>query len=546
MRYTDDMTKESSQTMRIDLAAQDLPRVVPPRPLRWRAKAGTSTTFSAKRRDRIDRNTPYDLLLESVYDGVLITDRKGRVIDFNGRAAEFVQATEEQLLGMPVWEFLSGADNTLVETIQSNLKSHKYALIEALCLRADGTSFPTEIAVNRIDLDEDGHQLCFFLRDTTVRKRAQAALEDAIERLQVHDRARMEFVSNVSHELRTPLTSMIYAVNNMLRGVVGPLPEKAVRYLDRFDSDCKRLLTTVNDILDLRQMESQTLTLAKSRIACVALIHVGIETLRVQADAKKIRIHIELPPYDLFCLCDVQKMERVMINVLGNAVKFSQGEGQTIIVRLERDLEQDNLALVTVSDTGVGIPPEALQRITQRYFRVGSHVTGSGLGLSISREIVELHGGSLRVTSPVPGSDRGTLVSIRLPLGDAPTIAAFGVTPEVTAEVTRQMTRRGYLVREAHTAEEALQMCTSHEADMLVFECADGPNPDFELLLKVRNDGRTQQMPALVVSRKNVTKPCQEMLRHLGIPMLPIPWQESELAERLSAAFSGRSLVSPI
>jgi len=546
MRYTGDMTKEAGQTMRIDLASRDLARAPAPRTMRRRPAASGATTFSARRRDRMDRNTPYDLLLESVYDGVLVTDRKGRIIDFNGRAAEFFQAGEEQLLGMPVWNLFSGADDTLVETIQANLQSHKYALIEALCLRADGTSFPTEIAVNRIDLDEEGHQLCFFVRDTTVRKRAQEELENAVERLQAHDRARMEFVSNVSHELRTPLTSMIYAVNNMLRGVVGPLPEKVVRYLERFDSDCKRLLTTVNDILDLRQMESQTLSLAKSRVACAALIHTGVETLRVQADAKKIRILVELPPYDLFSVCDVQKMERVMINVLGNAVKFTPDEGGTITVRLERDLEQDNLALITVGDSGVGIPPEALQRITQRYFRVGSHVTGSGLGLSISREIIELHGGSLRVASPVPGSDGGTAVSIRLPLGEPPAVAVFSAAAEVAAEAARQVVRHGYRAREAHTAEEALQLCTVHETDMLVFECACGTNPDFELLLKVRNDARTRQLPALVVSRSEVAKPCQEMLHHLGIPVLPIPWKESDLAERLSAAFSGRSRINPV
>lgn len=540
------MHHEASQTMRIDLSPKDLQRPIVSHRVKRRDPTGLDTTFSAKRRDRLDRNTPYDLLLESVYDGVLITDRKGRIIDFNDRAADFFLAGETYLLGLPVWELLSGADNTLAETIQANLQNHKYALIEALCFRSDGTSFPTEIAVNRLDLDETGHQLCFFVRDTTIRKRAQAALEDAVERLQAHDRARMEFVSNVSHELRTPLTSMIYAVNNMLRGVVGPLPEKAVRYLERLDSDCKRLLTTVNDILDLRQIETQTLTLSKSRITCAALIHTGVETLRVQADAKRIRMKIELPLYELFCTCDVQKMERVMINVLGNAVKFISGESGQITVRLECDPESPGQALITVSDTGVGISAQALSRITQRYFRVGEHVTGSGLGLSISREIVDLHGGSLRVASPVPGTDHGTAVSIRLPLAEPPMVVVYSQTEGVAQPAEQQLTQHGYRTRRATTAEEAFHLCATHEGDMLLYECACVPNPNFELLLKLRNDGQTQQMPALVLSHKVISKPCHEMLLHLGIPVLTIPWKQSDLADRLFTAFSGRSLVSPV
>ncbi len=528
--------------MRIDLPPEEVRKGVPRR-VGKRPDAATTTTFSAKRRDRLDRNTPYDLLLESVYDGVLITDRKGRVIDFNDRAAEFFRVGEVQLLGMPVWELFSGANDTLVDTIQANLQSHKYALIEAICLRSDGTSFPTEIAVNRLDLDSEGRQLCFFVRDTTVRKRAQEALEDAVERLQAHDRARMEFVSNVSHELRTPLTSMIYAVSNMLRGVVGPLPEKAVRYLERLDSDCKRLLTTVNDILDLRQVEAQTLSLAKSRMPFASLIHAGVETLRVQADAKRIRLEVTLPQVELYCLCDAQKIERVMINVIGNAVKFIEQEDGRVTVSLARDPADANMALVTVCDTGVGIPAEALSRVTQRYFRVGNHVTGSGLGLSISREIVELHGGSLRVVSPVPGTTCGTSVTIRMPLAEAPAVALFCYTKEVALALEQQLAQRGYRVRRARAADEAFELCAMKGADMLIAECCCGQDPSSELLLKLRSDARTQRTPALVVSRDDISKPCQEMLRRLSIPVLPVPWKQADLAGRLLWAFSGRSAV---
>jgi PAS domain S-box-containing protein len=537
------MSKQAARTMRIDLAAADVSTDESRRAAR-RSDTVTTTAFSAKRHERLNRDTPYDLLLESVYDAVLITNRKGRVIDFNGRAADFFLADEDELLGLPIWNLLSGADETLIDTLQSNLLSHKFTLIEATCLRTNDTSFTAEIAVNRLNLDDEGHQLCFFVRNITGSKRDQEALEKAVERLQAHDRARMEFVSNVSHELRTPLTSMIYAVSNMLRGVVGPLPERAVMYLERLDSDCKRLLTTVNDILDLRQVETKTLTLTLARAPCTTLIQAGVETLRVQADAKHIRMRVDMPPVELFCTCDAQKIERVMINVVGNAVKFSGDDGGHITVSLVRDPADSGFALITVSDTGVGIPPDALARVTQRYFRVGDHVTGSGLGLAISREIVELHGGLLRVDSPVPGSDCGTAVTIRLPLAEPPAVAVYCITADVALTLEGQLAQRGYRVRSARSLEEALHLCATQAADMLVFECCCGQDPNSETLLKLRNDPRTQRTPALVVSREEISKPCREMLRRLAIPVLPVPWKETDLAGRILLAFSGRSLIS--
>jgi PAS domain S-box-containing protein len=154
-----------------------------------------------------------------VYDAVFITDLEGKILECNHRASEFFLLSSLELLDQSIVRLISGATPSLITTVQANLADQKYTLVEANCKRADNTSFPAEIAINKVDLDTKG-QLCFFIRDMTVRHNALCALQNANERLQAHDRARLEFVSNVSHELRTPLTSMVYAVNNMIRGVV--------------------------------------------------------------------------------------------------------------------------------------------------------------------------------------------------------------------------------------------------------------------------------------------------------------------------------------
>ncbi len=512
------------------------------KPKRVRRRTPAGSTFTVRRRDRGPRNSPYDLLLESVYDGVLITDRAGVILDFNGRAEEFFRMDEARLLGLSVVDLFSGAEDTLVETIQSRLDTHKYTLIEARCNRADGSSFPAEIAVNRLALDAEG-QLCFFVRDITVRKRVVDELESAVERLQAHDRARMEFVSNVSHELRTPLTSMIYAVSNMLRGVVGPLPDKAVRYLERLEADCKRLLATVNDILDLRQIESHTLTLTKARLPLGPLVQTGVDTLRVQAEAKRLKIVVQPWAREWFALCDGQKLERVILNVVGNAVKFTPEDGD-VAVAMGPDAEKEGWVCVVVSDTGVGIPKDALPKITQRYYRVGQHAAGSGLGLAISREIVELHGGQLDVISPVPGTDRGTAVRIRLPMAEPPMIVVVTQDRGLAHEVRQQVEAYGYRATWLPAGAEALALCAAQQADLLVADLCSCDAQGASMFLELRDDRRTQRMPAIALARDALSRGCVEILQKIGVPLLPIPWRQSELIGRITTAFSGRAAIT--
>ena len=525
--------------MRIDLDPATL--AAGPSPTRRRKRLPVSTTFVARRNVRVSRDTPYDKLLESVYDGVFITDRRGVIVDFNGRAAEFFVMDEAQLLGLPVVELISGADERLIDTVLMNLNSSRYTLIEARCRRANGTSFPAEIAVNQVDLDNEG-QLCFFVRDITLRRQTMDALEAAVERLQAHDRARSEFVSNVSHELRTPLTSMIYAVGNMLRGVVGPLPEKAVRYLERLESDCRRLLGTVNDILDLRQIEAGTLTLNKTRVPLSLLAQSSVDALRVQADAKRQKLTFETPARECFALYDQSKLERVLINVIGNSIKFTQEEGE-VTVRLVSDPAAPEWVELMVCDNGVGIPKDAIAKVTQRYFKVGDHPNGSGLGLSISREIVELHGGTLQIESPVPGLDRGTAVHVRLPSTPPPIVLV--VTDEQPAgEALRQtIESRGYAAIWTSTGADALMRCAVEQVDLLVLDLRLPDMDGTDLVLRVRDDRRTQRLPAIVLARETLVRSKLDILQRFNIPVLPLPWRDADILSRVSAAFAGRGLA---
>ncbi len=534
-------SKAASQTMRIDIA----PETAAPALLdKQAASAAGGSTFVARRQARVDRDTPYDKLLASVYDAVLITDLQGTILDFNGRALEFFRLDEKRLAGMSILDLISGADESLIATLRRNLEARTYTVIEARCTRADGTTFPAEIAVNRANLDEEG-QLCLFIRDISVRMRAQQELENAIERLQALDRDRMEFVSNVSHELRTPLTSMIYAVKNMRRGVAGPLPEKAMQYLERLEADCRRLLATVNDILDLRQIENRTLTLARMRLPLARLVRTGVDALQVQAEEKGVALRLGPRMRPCFVLGDPHKLERVILNIAGNAIKFTPAGG---VVEVELDTIEDERrqAVIVVRDTGVGIPPEVLDRVVQRYYKVGEQPIGSGLGLSIARELVTLHGGTMKIESPVPATGRGTQVSVFLPLTEAPLVLAAAGDTAFRERLARLIAAHGYRVVTAAGAQAALDLCAAQPPDVVVTDLALPDLPGTELALRLRNDRRHARLPIILVAGETLTRAQSDMLEGFQIPWLGKPLREEDLIARLDAVFFDRGTLGGI
>jgi len=520
-------------TMRIDIEPSELPT-----PLNLKRSDQTATKKEESWRiTNIRSGTPLFNLFEGLYDAVLITDLDGIILAGNARASIFFQVNSHELVGMEVLSFISGVTDELISTVNSNLHNRQFTLVEGFCQRVDGSSFAAEIVVNRLDMDENG-QLCFFIRDISIRHHAQQELKHAVERLQAHDRARMEFVSNVSHELRTPLTSMIYAVNNMLRGVVGPMPEKVELYLERLQSDCLRLQTTVNDILDLSQIESNNLVLAKKVVPLRSVIGSGSEILRVQADAKRIKLNFEFERRELFAECDNKKMQRVIINLVGNAVKFTPEDG-CIDIRLMIDPEDKDSALIKVADTGMGVPAELLPKLAQRYFRVGEHVCGSGLGLAISREIVEMHNGAMSFASPVPGSDCGTEVTVRLPLADAPLVVALSNDKTLKSRFGKRLRDSGYNMVDRSSAKDVVSLCRAERPSLLIIDRGmDGVDIQ-ELIFYFRNLAEIKRIPIVLVDSKPLTANEIQLFKKFLVFFVLLPLTGRLLENTLASAVMG-------
>ena len=472
------------------------------------------------------RSDDYNRLLQSIYDAVLIADFKGVIIDFNSRAVDFLLCGEGNFDDFNVIDFILGADDSLFSAIMRNLRNERYTFVECTCIRRDKSTFSAEIAVNQIHLEEKG-QLCFLVRDISLRKEAE-------EQLKAYDEMKSQFVSNVSHELKTPLTSMVYALSNMLNGAVGPLNERATHYLEILDGSCNRLLNTVNDILDLRKIGTNTLFLAKGKVQFASILSRCIKLFRIQAEQKLLTMNISIDKDKCFVECDVQKMQRVMTNVIGNAIKFTP-QGGVLDIATYHDPKKPKYVSLTVDDTGIGIPAESISKVADRYFRADNQASGSGLGLAIAKEIVQRHEGSIEIESPVPGKDGGTRVSIRLSVIDAPRLLVVSGDKSVSGDFQKQTESYGYRVLTAASAKEAFDGINKGNLDLVAIDLHLPDMSGMEMMTTMRGDDHMRMIPTIMLVDADLDNAKTKMLNSL-VSVVSKPWKEDKLFRSIETA----------
>ena len=240
-------------------------------------------------------------------------------------------------------------------------------------------------------------------------------LEFANERLKELDKLKSAFLSNVSHELRTPLAAVKSLIVNMLDGVTGTLNDKQVRYVTGIKESTERLTRLINDLLDLSVIEAGKTELRPAQFSLVNLLNQVADNLRPTAEEKLIRLDT-LPVNETVTVwADRDKVAQVLTNLIGNAVKFTSSQGKVNI-----SVHKNGAAWVQVSiaDTGPGIAPDQASKIFDEFYQIRQlgekKSKGVGLGLSISKKLVEIHGGKIWVESVV---GKGSTFSFTVPMG---------------------------------------------------------------------------------------------------------------------------------
>jgi signal transduction histidine kinase len=238
-------------------------------------------------------------------------------------------------------------------------------------------------------------------------------LEIANEQLREHDRRKNQFLSHVSHDLKTPLTSIVGFIGNMLDGLAGPLQPKQHTYLERVKANAERLSRMISDLLDLSRILFGALHIHRASMSLNDLAQETLDQLQLIADRKSVTLQLQCPHGPITVFADRDRLNQVVTNLLDNALKFTPSGGTVSLCLQQGD---DDRVSIAVSDTGCGIPQSAIERLFEAFFQAhplaAAGREGLGLGLSIVKFLVDLHGGTISVTSR---EQKGTTFTVHLP-----------------------------------------------------------------------------------------------------------------------------------
>ncbi|MDI6752122.1 MAG: ATP-binding protein [bacterium] len=334
-------------------------------------------------------------ILEGLGEGVLVVDAKKRIILVNPAASKLLGIKDNRVL-------LSQHHGGIIEIVSRCLEKKERIAVEEIeffrKIEEKKVGKWLQVIASRIeDEDEDLFAVAIIIRDITAEKEI--------------DRIKSELISNVSHELRTPLTSINNAIY-LIEKTGDPSP-KARQFLITIQKNSDRLLRVINNLLDISKIESGMLQFDMDLVSLCEEIETSIFAVQTLADTKKIKIEKNIPDNLVDIYGSKEGLEHIFINLLANAIKFTQEGGRVSIIAKEKEEE----IVVAFEDTGVGIPAEDVDRIFGKFQRAKTAgvIEGTGVGLAIVKHFVDLHKGKIWVESTV---GKGTRFFVGIPKVD--------------------------------------------------------------------------------------------------------------------------------
>ncbi len=363
-----------------------------------------------------EKNATIVSILENTDDIICFRDRQGRLKYYNTAFARIVRKlfNIEPFIGMRTMDYLPGeARRQWRPILERVLAGQRYVGQFQWAFGEDDVRV-YEIAYNPVQKEGEIIGYSEFNRDITAQKQAEERIRRAKEKAEAANRAKSEFLANMSHEIRTPINSMLGFIQILKDQQIGPLNPTQDEYLDYIIQSSQRLLVLINDILDLSRVEAGKLTLAPASFDFHRLMDRMDQFLVSLAAPKPIQTRIDVDSnIPSHVIGDVHRIEQILKNLIGNAVKFTeQGE---IEVWVEN--QEEGQFLFQVSDTGVGIPQEKQGQLFTKFYQADSsyakQFAGAGLGLAITKELVEMMKGDIWVESKV---GQGSVFYVALPL----------------------------------------------------------------------------------------------------------------------------------
>jgi PAS domain S-box-containing protein len=363
-------------------------------------------------------------IFEYSLDAICVGDENLRFVRASGACQKLWGYTPDELVGMKYLDLIPAQDHAAASAVIDSLrKGERVSNLEARSLRKDGSVFHVVWSAAWSARERRWYGIA---RDDSERRRLLGQLRQARDAALAGDRTKSAFLATMSHELRTPLNSIIGFTGIVLQGLAGPLNDEQRKQLGMVRDSARHLLALINDVLDISKIEAGELRVALAPFDLPRSIERVTAMVGPLAQKKKLALHVRSPQDLATMRGDSRRVEQVLLNLLGNAVKFTESGSITLEVtrvaafRATEDGPAVPAVALTVSDTGVGIPADSLDMIFQPFQQVDSALSraheGTGLGLAICKRLTALMGGTIEARS-VPG--QGSTFTVTLPLNNA-------------------------------------------------------------------------------------------------------------------------------
>jgi PAS domain S-box-containing protein len=455
----------------------------------------------------------YHLLFDSNPHPVWVYDLKTlAILDVNPSAVQNYGYSQEEFLSLTIKDIrppedvpalLESAAKSMLGTETAGVWKHR---------KKDGALIHVEITSRPLVYDGRDARLV-VATDVSVRKRAEEALVRAKEEAERTSQFKDQFLSTMSHELRTPLNAVLGFSDLLADERYGPLNEKQRRYIDHIHTGGKHLLTLISDILDLSKIEAGRMELAMETLSVQDAFAEVVSVMQPLADRKSHGLTSSCEP-GLAVRADATRLKQVLMNLLGNAIKFTPSGGR---IELAARMDGGNICM-EVRDTGPGIPLDEQERIFEAFYRLresGKKTEGTGLGLAITQRLVELHGSDLKLKSqPGQGSCFYFSLSSAGPTrrsaarktesgcrSGRPSRILVVEDDRPTAQLIKsQLTSAGFDVTLCEEPQKALDIAAQLQPSAITLDIVMKPKNGWEILTQLKRDPRTAQIPLIVVS----------------------------------------------
>jgi two-component system sensor histidine kinase ChiS len=506
-------------------------------------------------------------ILDAAVDAIITIDEHGIVESANPAVERLFGYSPAELIGRNVSMLMPSPyreqHDEYVARYVSTGEAHVIGIgREVEGRRRDGTIFPAELAISEV-MGSDRRRFTGIIRDITARKRAEEALMRA-------DALKDEFLANTSHELRTPLTGIIGIGQSLLDGATGQLTEEQRRNLSMIVASGRRLASLVNDLLDFSKLRHEKIELRRRPTDLHALTDLVLTVSRALIGRRELQLFNRIDSHVPLVEADIDRVQQILFNLVGNAIKFTPG-GAVEVFANARDSWLD----VTVADTGIGIDRQRFEQIFELFSQGdGSEAreqSGTGLGLAITRQLVELHGGTISVESEVGTGSRFTfclplslttreMVTVNdesdQPLsrvlsdvqltgtGVVPTPASSGKgfcvlvvddEPVNVQALLNYLTLANYDVATATNGQEALDYLSSDlPCDLVLLDVMMPKLSGFEVCERIRERYSPAELPVILLTAKNRISDLVNGFSAGANDYLTKPFASEELLARVS------------